>query len=152
LIREKWPKKYVPPTKSGRREVRIVPELVAELKAYREAGSGEGLLFRTGKGNAMNPRNVHRDIWRPLLKRAGVPARDIYSARHSYASLARTAGEFALNVGQSMGHARSKLVEDVYAHVRAEGLARVAHAVGARVFGRPQLRAIDGAGGRLPRC
>ena len=59
----------MPPTKSGRREVRIVPELVAELKAYREAGSGEGL-------------------------------------------------------------------------------ARAAHAVGARVFGRPQLRAIDGAGGR----
>ncbi|MHB1829128.1 MAG: hypothetical protein ACYCV6_15750, partial [Steroidobacteraceae bacterium] len=90
--------------------MRIVPELVAELKAYREAGSGEGLLFRTGKDNAMNPSNVHRDIWRPLLKRVGVPARDIYSARHTYASLARTAGESAFNVGQSMGHARSKLV------------------------------------------
>jgi integrase len=148
LIREKWPKKYVPPTKSGRREVRIVPELVAELKAYREAGSGEGLLLRTGKGNAMNPSNVHRDIWRPLLKRAGVPARDIYSARHTYASLARTAGESALNVGQSMGHARSKLVDDVYAHVRAEGLASVAHAVGRVCSAGLSYVQLTGAGGR----
>lgn len=138
-------KKLVEPkTNAGRREVRLVPELVAELKAYREATSGEGLLFRTREGNPMNPANVRRDIWKPLLKRAQVAARDIYSARHTYASLARGDGQSAFNVGQSMGHRHSKLVDDVYADILPEGFASVAAAVGARVFGKPKLRAIDG--------
>jgi integrase len=138
-------KKFVDPkTTSGRREVRLVPELVAELEAHREESGGVGLLFPTREGNPMNPANVRRDIWKPLLKRAQVAARDIYSARHTYASLARGNGQSAFNVGQSMGHRHSKLVDDVYADILPEGLASVAAAVGSRVFGKPKLRAIDG--------
>jgi len=39
--------------------------------------------------------------------RAGVSALDLYSLRHAFASLARTAGESAFNVARFLGHSRS---------------------------------------------
>jgi hypothetical protein len=73
----------------------------------------------------MNPSNVRRDIWAPLKKRA---------------SLGRTAGESAFNVARMMGHARSTLVDQVYAHSMQSGMASVAENVTARALGvKPQL-------------
>jgi len=93
----------------------------------------------------MNPSNVRRDIWAPLKKRAGVRELDLYSLRHTFASLGRTAGESAFNVAQMMGHARSTLVDSVYAHTMQSGMASVAENVTARALGvKPQLRVIEG--------
>jgi integrase len=64
----------------------------------------------------MNPSNVRRDIWTKLVKRAGVRALDMYSLRHTFASLGRVAGESTFNVARAMGHSRSMLVDRVYAH------------------------------------
>lgn len=70
---------------------------------------------------------------------------DLYSLRHSFASLARTAGESAFNVARMMGHSRSLLVDQVYAHTMQSGMASVAENVTARALGvKPQLRVIEG--------
>jgi integrase len=76
--------------------------------------------------------NVRRDLWLPLKKRAGVRALDLYSLRHMFASLGRTAGESAFNVARMMGHARSTLVDSVYEHTMQSGMASVAESVTAR--------------------
>ena len=57
------------------------------------------------------------------------------SLRHSLASLGRPAGESAFNVARMMGHARSSLVDLVYAHSMQSGMSSVAERVTARVFG-----------------
>jgi integrase len=73
----------------------------------------------------MNPANVRRDIWNKLLKRAGVRRLDMYSLRHTFASFGRVAGESAFNVARAMGHSRSLLVDQIYAHSLQAGMASV---------------------------
>jgi hypothetical protein len=78
-----------------------------------------------------------------------VRALDLYSLRHTFASLGRTAGESAFNVARMMGHARSTLVDQVYAHSMQSGMASVAENVTARAHGlKPHLRVIEGGNSR----
>jgi integrase len=94
----------------------------------------------------MNPSNVRRDIWTKLVKRAGVRTFDMYSLRHTFASLGRTAGESAFNVARMMGHSRSTLVDQIYAHSLQSGMSSVAERVTARALGKqPKFRLIKGA-------
>src|SRR5262249_42033157 len=119
--------------------------LVAELKAHRERTGNEGLVFANRHGGPMNPSNTRRDIWVPLLKRASLPFRDLYSLRHTFASLGRTAGGSAFNGSRMMGHSKSTLVDQVYAHTMQSGMASVAESVASRALGvKPQLRVIGG--------
>jgi integrase len=93
----------------------------------------------------MNPSNVRRDIWLPLKKRAGVPELDLYSLRHTFATLGRTSGESAFNVSRALGHSRSALVDQVYAYSLQSGMASVAERVTALALGeQPKLRVIEG--------
>jgi integrase len=141
-------KKFTPPkTEAGIRTVALSGWLVAELEAHQErtGGSAEGLVFATRTGQAMNPSNVRRDIWLKLVKRASVRSFDMYSLRHTFASLGRVAGEEAFNVARAMGHSRSILVDQVYAHSLHSGMASVAERVTARALGiEPKLRVIEG--------
>lgn len=138
--------KFVEPkTRAGSRVVPLSGWLVAELTAHKARSVGTGLVFPTRTGGPMNPANVRRDIWLPLKKRAGVRALDLYSLRHTFASLGRVAGESAFNVARMMGHSRSTLVDAVYAHTMQSGMASVAESVTARALGlKPQLRVIEG--------
>jgi integrase len=138
--------KFVEPKmKAGIRSIPLSGWLVAELAAHKERKGGTGLVFGNGAGNPTNPSNIRRDIWLPLRKRAGVRSLDLYSLRHTFASLGRTAGESAFNVARMMGHARSTLVDQVYAHTMQSGMASVAENVTARALGlKPQLRVIEG--------
>ena len=80
------------------------------------------------------------------MKRAGGRSLDLYSLRHTFASLGRTSGESAFNVARAMGHSRSTLVDEVYAHSLQSGMASVAERVTARAAlgEQPKLRVIDG--------
>jgi len=119
--------------------------VVQALVAYKDSTDGEALVFPTRKGGPMNPSNVRRDIWLPLLNRASVRQLDLYSLRHTFASLGRTAGESAFNVARMMGHSRSTPVDTVYAHSLPSGMASVAERVTARALGeQPKLRVIEG--------
>ena len=74
---------------------------------------------------------------------------DLDSLPHTFASLGRTAGASAFNVARMMGHARSSLVDSVYAHTMQSGMASVAESVTARTLGlKPQLRVIEGGNSR----
>jgi integrase len=138
--------KFVEPkTKAGARVVPLSGWLVTELTAQKERAGETGLVFGGCTGKPMNPSNVRRDMWLPLKKRAGVRELDLYSLRHTFASLGRTAGESAFNVARMMGHVRSTLVDSVYAHTMQSGMASVAENVTARALGvKPQLRVIEG--------
>ena len=99
-------KKFIEPkTAAGNRAVALSGWVVAELTAHKERtkGAAEGLAFANRNGNAMNPSNVRRDVWLPLRKRAKVREFDLYSLRHTFASLGRTSGESAFNVSLRRG-------------------------------------------------
>ena len=72
-------------------------------------------------------------------------SRELHSLRHTFAWLGRVAGESAFNVARMMGHSRSTLVDQVYAHSLRSGMASVAERVTARALGeQPKLRVIEG--------
>ena len=92
----------------------------------------------------MNPSKVRRDIGSKLVARAAVRALDMYSVRHTFASLGRAAGEAAFNVAAVMGHSRSHLVDQVSAHSLQCGRASFAERVTARALGeQPKLRVVS---------
>lgn len=141
-------KMFTPPkTVAGNRAVALSGWVVSELRAHQERTGAQGneLIFATAKGNPMNPSNVRRDIWTKLVQRAGVRPLDMYSLRHTFATFGRVAGESAFNVAHAMGHSRSTLVDQVYAHSLQSGMASVAERVTARALGeQPKLRVIEG--------
>jgi hypothetical protein len=71
-----------------------------------------------------------------------------------FVSMARASGEAALNVSRLIGHARSTIVETIYAHTVGSGLAGVSQSVEQRVGLKPaeppaprqppKLRVVDG--------
>jgi len=135
-----------PKTKAGNRTVPLSGWLVEALQAHQglTGRARDELVFATETGRPMNPSNARRDIWTKLVARAGVRALDMYSLRHTFASLGRTAGEAAFNVAAVMGHSRSHLVDQVYAHSLQSGMASVAERVTARALGeQPKLRVVD---------
>jgi integrase len=141
-------KTFTPPkTAAGNRTVALSGWVVSELTAHQERleEKGEALIFATRTGRPMSPSNVRRDIWSKLVKRAGVRPLDMYSLRHTFATFGRVAGESAFNVAHAMGHSRSTLVDQVYAHSLRSGMASVAERVTARALGeQPKLRVIEG--------
>lgn len=117
------------------------------LRPHESLRSGsEGLVFPNAKGNPVNPSNVRRDIWIPLKRRAAVRTLDLYSLRHTFASMARTSDESVFNVSRMLGHTRTQLVDDVYAETVQSGLASVSESVTSRALGtaKPKFRIIEG--------
>jgi integrase len=92
-----------------------------------------GLVFPSTAGTPLNKANVRKRMWMPLLERAQVLYRDIYSLRWTFVSLARASGEAAFNVSRVIGHARSTIVDTIYAHTVDSALAGVSESVAERV-------------------
>jgi integrase len=127
-----------PKTDKGRRTLALSDWLIFVLRGYLKTRpcDPEALLFSTRTGQPVNPSNVRRDIWVKLVARANVRKLDMYSLRHTFASLGRASGEEAFNVARAMGHSRSQIVDDVYAHALPSGMTSVAARVTARALGQ----------------
>lgn len=70
---------------------------------------------------------------------------DLYSLRHTFASLARNADVAGFLVSRAMGHATSGLVDQVYADALPSGMAHLAERVAERALGtKPGLRVLPG--------
>ena len=155
---------YPPKTEAGRRTVPISPWLASILRAHRASSGGTGLVFPSDAGTPLNKANVRKRVWIPLLKRAEVPYRDIYSLRWTFVSLARASGQAAFNVSRVIGHSRSTIVDTIYAHTVDSALAGISESVSERVglvvaptpepprptppSTPPKLRVIDGGRAR----
>jgi hypothetical protein len=107
-----------------------------DTRVLREhlARSGEvGLVFPSTASTPLNKANVRKRVRMPLLKRAQVPYRDIYSLHWTFVSLARARGETAFNVSRVIGHARSTILDTIYAHTVDSAVAGVSERVAERV-------------------
>jgi hypothetical protein len=124
---------YAPKTEAGRRTVPISAWLASVLREHRARSAGVGLVFPSTASTPLNKANVRKRVWMPLLKRAQVPYRDMYSLRWTFVSLARASGEAAFNVSRVIGHARSTIVDTIYAHTVDSALAGVSESVAERV-------------------
>ena len=134
-----------PKSKSSRRAVPVPAQVMAALREHRARQNAQrlslgalwqdnDLVFATAVGTPINPNNLTRDYDR-WVKRAGVPRIRIHDQRHTHVTLALAAGANIKAVSQRVGHAKTSITMDLYAHVLPEQHLDVSDRVGAALFG-----------------
>lgn len=98
--------------------------------AYQLAGFPDAVKLIKVEG-AKARRLADLALHRSDLKFASY--RDLYSLRWTFVSLARASGEAAFNVSRVIGHARSTIVDTIYAHTVDSALAGVSESVAERI-------------------
>ena len=116
-----------PKTPQSRRSIPLPPTVMGDLKEHRAAQvetrlkvagyADHDLIFSDEKGEYLNPREIYRRHFRPLLRDAGLPDIRLYDLRHTCATLLLAAGENPKVVSERLGHASVTLTLDTYSHV-----------------------------------
>jgi integrase len=120
-----------PKTSRGRRTVALDHGTVASLREHRRRQLAERLLMGAGftdhdlvfcrpDGGPLHPERFSRTFSRESAH-AGLPAIRLHDLRHTWATLALSAGEHPKIVQERLGHANVSITLDVYSHV-SEGL------------------------------
>ncbi len=117
------------PTKTDRsRRTIALPQTVAvalrvhrarQLRERLAAGSRwqeTGLVFTTGIGTPLEPRNVTRHF-RNVLTKTGLPLKRFHDLRHTCASLLLVQGVHPRVVMEILGHSQISMTMDTYSHV-----------------------------------
>jgi integrase len=71
-------------------------------------------LPRLGGGGPLLYSNFRVQVWRPLLKRLGLPEVTPHSARHSYVSVLQAAGIEVAAIAKLVGHSNPTTTVGVY--------------------------------------
>lgn len=117
-----------PKTKSSRRLVQLGPTAANALRKHRlvqreerlKAGAiwrDEDLVFSNQIGAAIEPRNLVRRSFEPLLARAGVRRVRFHDLRHTAATLLLEQAVHPKYVSDMLGHANIAITLDLYSHV-----------------------------------
>jgi integrase len=116
-----------PKSDAARRTIKLAPETVAMLRTHRTAqlerrltlGSmwhERDLVFCTGDGKVLNPSNLYRTL-DAMMARAEVPRIRLHDPRHSHTTLLLAAGTPIKVVSERLGHTKTSITMDIYAHV-----------------------------------
>ena len=114
-------------TSAGKRQIPVVDSLIPVLEEHREqqrlerkfAGSAwtdNNLVFCTGIGTYVEPRNVARELVK-ILDRAGLPAISIHALRHTFTSRMLENGVHIKVLQEILGHADAALTLNTYSHI-----------------------------------
>jgi integrase len=114
-------------TKRGHRSIRLTSQAVSALGAHRKrqleerirlAGlyEDQDLIFATQKGTPLNPENLVKRSFKPLLKWTGLPEIRFHDLRHTCATLLLGRGVHPKLVQELLGHATIAMTLDTYSH------------------------------------
>jgi integrase len=117
-----------PKTKKSRRPVNLTSAAVEALKTHlgrqlediQRLGDlyrDDGLVFTSGVGTLINPSNLRRRSFEPLLQRAGLPQLRFHDLRHTCATLLLSRNANPKLVQELLGHATVAITLDTYSHV-----------------------------------
>ena len=105
-----------PKTKTSKRAVTLPKAAYDKLKAHLDQlNRSQGLIFTTGTGTPIAPRNFVREFKKCLLS-AGLPDIRVHDLRHSHASLLLASGVNPKLVQERLGHASVSLTLNLYSH------------------------------------
>lgn len=118
---------YVAPKGGKGRTIRLPSRTVEALKAHRarqaeqklKAGSlykDRGLVFASEIGTPLEPSNIDRRSFKPLLKKAGLSDIRFHDLRHTCATVLLSEGVNPKFVQELLGHADIKLTLGTYSH------------------------------------
>ncbi len=117
-----------PKTAKARRSVRLTSGAVRALQWHRECQSQarqrldslwqeHGLVFPSMVGTPLNPENLVKRSFKPLLERVGLPPIRFHDLRHTCATLLLSKGVNPKIVQEMLGHANISVTLDIYSHV-----------------------------------
>lgn len=132
-----------PKTKSSRRTVYILADVVPMLKAHRQAQrewrlahadayEDQDLVFPNVFGGPMDAGQLLKE-WYPLLERLGLPRVRFHDLRATYTTLLREAGVTLEQVSRSLGHTTTAMTLRHYSHA-TPAMAEREQAALARLF------------------
>ncbi len=115
-------------TKRSRRTIRLTDTSVRALRGHlarqmEEIGrlgdlyEDDGLVFTSGVGTVINPTNLRRRSFAPLLRRAGLNRVRFHDLRHTCATLLLGRNVHPKYVQELLGHANIAITLDTYSHV-----------------------------------
>jgi integrase len=118
------------PTKTakGRRTVKLTRDATEALRRHLTRqleeidGLGDyfqqnGLVFCTSKGTLINPTNLRKRSFAPLLAKAGLPHMTFHQLRHTAATILLLKNVNPKIVSEMLGHASIAITLDTYSHV-----------------------------------
>lgn len=118
-----------PKTAAGRRLIELPSVAVSALREHRKRQLAEGLrgdlVFTNTRGGYIRKSNLRRQMFYPLLERAGLPRIRFHDLRHTCATLHLLAGTPPRVVQEMLGHATIAITLGTYSHVMP-GMGRAA--------------------------
>ena len=116
-----------PKTAKSKRSIVLDSATVAALQLHKETQEEEqrlwgsayqpsGLVFQREDGTPVRPDSFSRRF-RLLAETAGVPSIRLHDVRHTYATIALSAGTHPKVVAERLGHASIGITLDTYSHV-----------------------------------
>lgn len=117
-------------TKTGKvRQVDMSDQLHRELRELLTRRKAEAI--RTGVGEvaevvfhtkeAHTSQNTVRNVWKRMLRKAGLSDRRIHDARHTFASTLLSTGASPVYVKEQLGHSSIQMTVDIYGHLIPTG-------------------------------
>ncbi|MBI4491737.1 MAG: site-specific integrase [Chloroflexi bacterium] len=117
-----------PKSARSRRSITLTPLAIGALRHHRarqleqrlavgSAWEDRGLVFCNAVGRPLEPSNLLRRSWRPLLKKAGLPRIRFHDLRHTAATLLLAQGVHPKIVQEMLGHSTISLTLDTYSHL-----------------------------------
>ena len=111
-----------PKTARGRRRIDIPQVAVAALiqhkaRLLKEGLAGVSWVFPNLSGGPWRRSHLHFKEYKPLLKRAGLPAIRFHDLRHTSATLLLSQGVHPKVVQERLGHSQISVTLDTYSHV-----------------------------------
>lgn len=103
-----------PKTASSRRTVRLSRLATRSLSKHPRTAEW---VFASAAGTPVGICNFHKNSWRPLLQRAGLPHARVHDLRHTAATLMLSRGVPVKVVSEMLGHADVSTTLSIYAHV-----------------------------------
>jgi integrase len=108
------------PKSHAERQVPLPPSLAHALEQHLNTNVGpeaDALVFTSVNGSILRLSNFNHRIWRPVLKRLGLPAVGVHVLRHSAAARMIAAGASPKAVQTVLGHANAGFTLSVYGHM-----------------------------------
>jgi integrase len=110
-----------PKSAAGRRRVDLPTFVVKALREHRKRmlaeGHVSGPVFCDRHGGWLRKSNLIRQIFKPMLEKAGLPDVRFHDLRHGHATWMLTLGEHPKVVQERLGHSQISLTLDTYSHV-----------------------------------
>jgi integrase len=88
-----------------------------EIERLGDLYRDHGLVFTSGVGTLINPTNLRRRSFAPLIQKAGRPQIRFHDLRHTCATLLLSRNVHPKYVQEILGHATVAITPDTYSHM-----------------------------------